>query len=76
MMLAIGEKKMGNWQEALKAVGSSLEEEEGVEALLFRAKLHSKMKNYPLAINDLNKILLINPQHAIATLLKVRCFVA
>ena len=76
MLLAIGENKLGNSEESMKAVGLYLDEEQSVEGLLYRSKLSLKRRKYEDAIEDLDQILALYPKHCVSFLLKVRCLIA
>ena len=76
MLLAIGENKLGNSEESMKAVGLYLDEEQSLEGLLYRSKLNLKRRKYENAIEDLDQILVLYPKHCVSFLLKVRCLIA
>ena len=76
-MLAIGYKKMGHIQQSLSAVTEyiTINENGCKDGLFYRAKIYKEMKDYGKVLDDLDAILIQNPQHTASLLLKVRILI-
>lgn len=76
-MLAIGYKKMGHIEQSLSAVTEyiTVNENSCEDGLFYRAKIYKEMKDYGKVLDDLDAILIQNPQHTASVLLKVRILI-
>lgn len=72
MLIGIAHKKKGDIDSALSVVSRQISLNEDEEALFYRARIYLSKKNHDKAIEDMNRLLMKNPHHAAALILKTK----